>query len=68
MLGFRVIIFPIGLLLASSRAMYYLLQQIKRDGTPINALEKLPRFNAFLDFIGLPEFHELERWLSETKS
>jgi 2-methylisocitrate lyase-like PEP mutase family enzyme len=59
-LGFRVIIFPIGLLLAATRAMQEVLATIRADGTPEAALSRLPRFAEFLDLIGLPEIQELE--------
>jgi 2-methylisocitrate lyase-like PEP mutase family enzyme len=60
-LGFRIIIFPIGLLLAATRAMRDLLATIRADGTPAAALPGLPRFGEFLDVIGLPEIQELEQ-------
>jgi 2-methylisocitrate lyase-like PEP mutase family enzyme len=60
-LGFRIIIFPIGALLAATRGIRELLAVIQSDGTPAAALEQLPRFGEFLDFIGLPEIQELEQ-------
>ena len=59
-LGFRIIIFPIGTLLAATRGIRELLAVIRSDGTPAAALEELPRFGEFLDFVGLPEIQELE--------
>ncbi|MDI3299360.1 MAG: isocitrate lyase/PEP mutase family protein [Bacillota bacterium] len=59
-LGFRLVIFPIGALLAATRAIRQLLERIREEGTPIGALGELPRFDEFLDFIGLPEIRELE--------
>jgi 2,3-dimethylmalate lyase len=63
-LGFRVIIFPISALLAATRGIQWVLETIRRDGTPTAALESLPRFGEFLDFIGLPEIRELEQRFS----
>jgi hypothetical protein len=40
--------------------MRALLAQIREHGSPIDALPTLPRFDRFLEFIGLPEIHELE--------
>jgi 2,3-dimethylmalate lyase len=60
-LGFRIIIFPIGLVLSATRAMRELLATIRADGTPEAALPALPRFDDFLDVIGLPEIRELEQ-------
>ena len=59
-LGFRIIIFPIGTLLAATRGIRELLAVLRSDGTPAAALEELPRFGEFLDFVGLPEIQELE--------
>jgi len=55
------VIFPIGTLLAATRAMRALLARIREDGTPINVLSELPTFAEFTSFIGLPEIQELER-------
>jgi 2-methylisocitrate lyase-like PEP mutase family enzyme len=60
-LRFRIIIFPISALLAATRGMRDVLETIRRDGTPTAALEGLPRFGEFLDFIGLPEIQNLEQ-------
>jgi len=60
-LGFRIVIFPIGAMLAATRAIRDLLQTIRADGTPAAALAGLPRFGEFLDFIGLPEIQALEQ-------
>ncbi|MEA2314324.1 MAG: 2,3-dimethylmalate lyase [Solirubrobacteraceae bacterium] len=59
-LGFKLVIFPIGTLLAATAAIRALLAQIREHGSPIDALPTLPRFDRFLEFIGLPEIHELE--------
>ena len=63
-LGFRIVIFPIGAMLAATRAIRDLLQTIRADGTPAAALGGLPRFGEFLDFIGLPEVQALEQRFS----
>jgi len=60
-LGFAMIIMPIATLLAATRAMQGVLQQIKADGTPVTAVETLPSFSEFTDTIGLPEINELEQ-------
>lgn len=60
-LGFAIIIFPISTLLAATRGMREVLARIRADGSPIGALGALPRFEEFLDFIGLPEVRELEQ-------
>jgi 2,3-dimethylmalate lyase len=63
-LGFRIIIFPIGALLAATRGIREVLETIKRDGSPAAALHDLPKFGEFLDFIGLPEIQVLEQRFS----
>jgi 2-methylisocitrate lyase-like PEP mutase family enzyme len=47
-LGFRIIIFPISTLLASTRGIQQVLETIRQDGTPSAALGELPRFGEFL--------------------
>ncbi|MBV9598108.1 MAG: isocitrate lyase/PEP mutase family protein [Chloroflexi bacterium] len=63
-LGFRIIIFPIGALLAATRGIRELLKVICADGTPAAAMDNLPPFGEFLDFIGLPEVQDLENRFS----
>jgi 2,3-dimethylmalate lyase len=60
-LGYRIVIFPIGTLLAATGAMRRILQEIATAGTPAAALRELPTFAEFVDFIGLPEVREAER-------
>jgi carboxyvinyl-carboxyphosphonate phosphorylmutase len=60
-LGFRIVIFPLSALLAATRGVREVLETIRRDGTPAEALNGLPRFGEFLDLIGLPEIQALER-------
>jgi 2,3-dimethylmalate lyase len=59
--GFKLVIFPLSLMLAATAAMREVLGRIRSDGTPVDVLASLPGFGAFLDFIGLPEVHELDR-------
>ncbi len=60
-LGYRIVIFPIGTLLAATAAMRRILREIAQAGTPAAALAGLPSFGDFADFIGLPEIREIER-------
>jgi len=60
-LGYRVVIFPIGTLLAATAAMRGILQEIATAGTPAAVLSELPSFGEFTDFIGLPQVREVER-------
>jgi 2,3-dimethylmalate lyase len=60
-LGYRIVIFPISTLLASTAAMRLILGEIASSGTPAAALPGLPAFGEFLDFIGLPEVQQAEQ-------
>ncbi len=60
-LGYRIVIFPIGTLLAATSAMRAILREIAVAGTPAAALPGLPSFAEFVDFIGLPEVHAAEQ-------
>lgn len=58
-LGFSLVIYPIGTLLAATAGMRTLLASLRADGVP--ALDGLPAFGEFTDLIGLPEVQELEQ-------
>jgi carboxyvinyl-carboxyphosphonate phosphorylmutase len=60
-LGFALVIFPISTLLVATTAMRSVLAQIRREGTPREALSSMLPFTDFLDFIGLPEVQDLEQ-------
>ena len=60
-LGYRIVIFPIGTLLAATAAMRRILKEIAASGTPASLLGELPTFGEFTDFIGLPEVREIEQ-------
>jgi len=60
-LGYKIVIFPISTLLAATGAMRRILQEIARAGTPAAAMQELPAFAEFLDFIGLPQVHQVEQ-------
>jgi 2-methylisocitrate lyase-like PEP mutase family enzyme len=60
-LGYGIVIFPIGTLLAATAAMRAILREIATSGTPVAALADLPTFGEFVDFIGLPQVREAEQ-------
>ncbi|MGW1027904.1 isocitrate lyase/PEP mutase family protein [Streptomyces sp. NPDC002577] len=60
-LGFGLVLFPIGTLLAATAGMRGLLDTLRKDGTPQAALPGLPGFDEFTDLVGLPEVRELEQ-------
>ena len=59
-LGYSLVLYPIGTLLAATAGVQALLAALRADGTPAAALPGLPTFEAFTDLIGLPEVHALE--------
>src|SRR4051794_39114515 len=63
-LGFSLVIYPIGTLLAATAGIRSLLETLKADGTPTAAMPGLPGFGEFTDLIGLPEVQALERRFS----
>lgn len=63
-LGFSLVLFPIGALLAATAGMRAVLSTLRADGTPAAALPDLPSFGEFTDLIGLPEVRELEQRFS----
>ena len=60
-LGFSLVLFPIGTLLAATAGMRSLLATLRAEGTPAPVLPSLPSFGEFTDLIGLPEVQELEQ-------
>jgi carboxyvinyl-carboxyphosphonate phosphorylmutase len=63
-LGFSLVIYPIGTLLAATAGIRSLLATLKADGTPAAAMPGLPAFGEFTDLIGLPEVQQLEQRFS----
>jgi 2,3-dimethylmalate lyase len=59
-LGFSLVLYPIGTLLAATAAIRDVLATIRKDGTPAAAMSGLPTFEGFTDLIGLPEITDLE--------
>ncbi|MGE3289088.1 MAG: oxaloacetate decarboxylase [Pseudonocardia sp.] len=60
-LGFALVLFPIGTLLAATAGIRAFLEVLRADGTPAAALPGLPGFDEFTDLVGLPEVRELEQ-------
>jgi len=61
-LGFSIVLFPIGTLLAATAGIRALLAGLRADGVP--PLTGLPKFGEFTDLIGLPDVQELEQRFS----
>jgi carboxyvinyl-carboxyphosphonate phosphorylmutase len=60
-LGFALVLYPIGTLLAATAGVQALLRTLRRDGSPAAALPGLPSFDDFTGLVGLPEVRELEQ-------
>ena len=67
-LGFSLVLFPIGTLLAATAGIRALLATLRADGTPQAAMAGLPTFDGFTDLIGLPEIRTLEGRFGATES
>lgn len=64
-LGFSLVIYPIGTLLAATAGVRSLLDTLRRDGTPAAALDgpqqiTLPGFDEFTELVGLSAVRERE--------
>ena len=64
-LGFKLVIFPLTVLLTATEAIRSALSRIKSDGTPIELVPSMLPFGDFLDFIGMAEIRELEQRFAE---
>lgn len=60
-LGFRLVLFPVGALLAAATGVRSLLETVREEGTPASRLDALMGFDEFVRFIGLEEIQDLER-------
>jgi carboxyvinyl-carboxyphosphonate phosphorylmutase len=59
-LGFALVLFPVGALLAATAGIRSLLARLRTDGTPTQALPDWPSFAEFCSFIGFDEITDLE--------
>lgn len=58
-LGYKIVIYPVGLLFAAAKAMLSVAKEIKEKGTDREMLNNMTSFKEFNDFIGLPEYNEM---------
>ncbi len=63
-LGFRLVIFPVSILFAATKAMQRTLEAISRDGMPEARSDDGNDFDAFTTMIGLDEIADLEQRFS----
>jgi 2,3-dimethylmalate lyase len=59
-LGFAVVLMPLTALFSATKAVQDALAEVRRFGTPLPLVEQLPKFDEFLEIIGLAEVRELE--------
>lgn len=67
-LGFKIVIFPVSLLFASTYATLRMLDRLKHGQTPAGAAASQVTFSEFTDHIGLPDIQALERRYGVDKS
>jgi 2,3-dimethylmalate lyase len=60
-LGFALVIFPIGSVLAMTAALRDHLAYVRAHGTPAGRLDALPTFAQFTEIVGLGEIEALEQ-------
>ena len=59
--GFRLIVSPLSILLAATRAMVDAAAHLHANGTMRDRLDDLVSFDAFTDLVGLPEHRNTEQ-------
>ncbi len=64
-LGFRLVIFPLTMLLVATESIRSALARIRADGSPIELVPSLLSFEDFLEFIGMAEIRKLEQRFAE---
>lgn len=60
-MGYKIAIFPVGLLLAATKTMFKMAQEIKEKGTDREAMNLMVTFKEFTDFIGVPRWNEFAK-------
>ena len=59
-MGFALVLFPVGTLLAATAGMRSLLERVRVDGTPAAVLDELGGLDAFTHLVGIDEVRDLE--------
>ncbi len=60
-LGFALVLFPVGTLLAATAGMRELLERLRAEGTPATLIDRLGGLDAFAELAGLGEVREPEQ-------
>ena len=65
-LGYKIVIYPVGLLFAATKAMLSIAKEIKEKGSDREILNNMMSFKEFNDFIGLSEYNKMsEKYKTE---
>ena len=59
-MGFRIILYPLSVLYASTFATASILAELKRSGTTARSKQKVVGFDQFNDLVELSRFREME--------
>jgi len=59
-MGYKMVVYPLTALYASTRAMFTVLRELMEKGTTKGVLDELVRFEEFNDLVGLNKLIELE--------
>ena len=66
-MGFKIILYPLSVLFASSFASFEILNELKKSGNTKKYNKKLMNFNQFNDLVELSKFKSLEEKYSSVK-
>lgn len=60
-LGYKIVIFPVGLLFSATKAMYSLAEEMRLKKTDRDVQDQMWSFKQFTDFIGVSKCNELSQ-------
>ena len=60
-LGFKIILYPLSVLFATTFATMNILKELKKTGTTAKFKQKVVNFDQFNDLVDLPKFQKLEK-------
>ena len=60
-IGFRLVVFPLSALFATTYAVREVLQALKRNGITKSVMNRMVRFEEFNKFVDLQKYKQLEQ-------
>lgn len=60
-IGYKIVIYPVGLLFAAAKAMMNLADEIKNKGTDRECLNSICSFKKFNEFMDMPVYNEISQ-------